>query len=378
MAAEATYQCPVCGEKSALSSAGTGTCAYCLLQLGLPSQGSKSSFGHSFGSSQGDSTSPLLHEGVLPEFGDYELLAEIARGGMGVVYQARQRSLNRLVAVKLILAGQLATPESVQRFRLEAEAAARLNHPGIVPIYEIGEYETQHFYSMELVDGVSLSECLHEFTLDAAAPVSEQRQQELCVAELLSRVARALDFAHQHGVLHRDLKPSNILIDKDGQPRLTDFGLAKLTGAETGGLTLSQTVLGTPGYLAPEQAAGHVDITTAADVYGLGATLYELLTGRPPFVGSTAVETMWKAINQGPRPRGNSTRRSIGIWKRSPCTAWRSGPSNDIPRRRRSLTTWSVSSAASPSWLVPSAVGNNSGGGAREIPSWPPSPGRWS
>ena len=220
---------------------------------------------------------------------------------MGVVYRAQQRSLNRPVAVKMILAGQLATPESVQRFRLEAEAAARLHHPGIVPIYEIGEHETQHFFSMKLIEGESLAQCLPDFRLRGESSLSERREQQRCIADLLTQVARALEFAHQRGVLHRDLKPSNILIDEEGRPHLTDFGLAKLTGREAGGLTLSNAVLGTPGYLAPEQAAGRLDqVTTSADVYGLGATLYELLTGRPPFVGTTVVETMWMTIHQDP------------------------------------------------------------------------------
>lgn len=239
----------------------------------------------------------------MPQFGDYELESEIARGGMGVVYRARQKSLNRTVAIKMILAGQLATPESVQRFRLEAEAAARLHHPGIVPIFEIGEYETQHFFSMELVEGGSLADCMSDLRMQPESSASERQEQERCVAELISRVARALEFAHQRGVLHRDIKPSNILIDENLQPRLTDFGLSKLTGRETSGLTLSSAVLGTPGYLAPEQAAGRADeVTTAADVYGLGATLYELLTGRTPFVGSTAIETMIQAIDRDPTP----------------------------------------------------------------------------
>ena len=237
---------------------------------------------------------------ILPVFGDYELLSEIARGGMGVVYRARQRSLNRLVAVKMIIAGQLATQESLERFRLEAQAAAGLHHPGIVPIYEIGEYETQNFFSMELIEGPSLSECLAEFSVNPNASHAERQTEQRCLAELMARVARAIGFAHQHGVLHRDLKPSNILIDSQGLPHLTDFGLAKLTGREHSGLTLSHAVLGTPGYLAPEQAAGSDQITTATDIYGLGATLYELLTGRPPFVGTNALETMWKAIDQTP------------------------------------------------------------------------------
>ncbi len=242
----------------------------------------------------------MLRDGVLPRFGDYELVSEIARGGMGVVYRARQTSLNRIVAVKLILTGQLATPESVQRFRLEAEAAARLHHPGIVPIYEIGQYETQYFYSMKLIDGVSLAECREEFLYHRSNSSNLRRIQQVCIAELIEKIAKALDFAHKHGVLHRDLKPSNILIDEHGQPHLTDFGLAKLTGPGEASLTLTQAVLGTPGYLAPEQAAGSADIATTADVYGLGATLYELLTGKPPFVGATAIETMWKAIHENP------------------------------------------------------------------------------
>jgi WD40 repeat protein/predicted Ser/Thr protein kinase len=280
-----------------------GQCSYCLLSIGLSSVGAaRSSVGAGGAGNGAAAADRFARQGVLQVFGDYELESEIARGGMGVVYRARQRSLDRVVAIKMILAGQLATPESVLRFQLEAQAAARLQHPGIVPIFEIGEHETQHYFSMELVDGASLAECLDDFRLQPGAAPAERRQQERCIAELLARVARALDFAHQRGVLHRDLKPSNILIDERGQPRLTDFGLAKLTGREGGGLTLSAAVLGTPGYLAPEQASGSGEVTTAADVYGLGATLYELLTSRPPFVGATAVATMMMAVAQPPVP----------------------------------------------------------------------------
>ncbi len=297
--------CPNCGKPASASTDG-GDCAYCLLQLALGAPvslaGSASGRLSSVGGAKPIAAS-FVRQGVLPRFGDYELESEIARGGMGVVYRARQRSLNRTVAIKMILAGQLATPESVQRFRLEAEAAARLHHPAIVRIFEVGEYETQHFFSMELIEGVSLAECIEDFTLQKQSTAAEKREQEKCIAELMGAVARALDFAHQRGVLHRDLKPSNILIDEQGRPHLTDFGLAKLTGREASGLTLSAAVLGTPGYLAPEQAAGRPDeVTTAADVYGLGATLYELLTGQPPFVGSTALETMWMAIERAPTP----------------------------------------------------------------------------
>ena len=219
---------------------------------------------------------------------------------MGVVYRARQTGLDRLVAVKLILAGQLATRESIERFRREAQTASLLHHPGIVPIYEIGEFETQHFFSMELIDGESLADCMSELTVTPGISDSDRRVQEADAALLISKVARALEFAHQRGVLHRDVKPSNILIDQDGEPRLTDFGLAKLTGAIDGGLTLTQAVLGTPGYISPEQAAGSADVTIASDIYGLGAILYELLTGRPPFTGANAVETLWMAVHDEP------------------------------------------------------------------------------
>ncbi len=298
MSAERKQICDVCGSELAQESL-VGGCSLCLLKLGLSTSrsGSSTSQGLSRQTESGDMSLNLGNE-ILTRFGDYELLSEIARGGMGVVYRARQLSLNRQVAVKLILAGQLATRESLDRFRLEAQSAARLHHPGIVRIYEIGEFETQYFYSMELIDGESLAECLQEFRLDPKANAAERRSQEECIAELIARVARALDFAHRHGVLHRDLKPSNILIDEEGNPHLTDFGLAKLMGTEDNGLSLSNAVLGTPGYVAPEQASGSSNITIAADVYGLGATLYELLAGQPPFVGSSAMATMMQAIQQ--------------------------------------------------------------------------------
>lgn len=298
MRAEKEPICNLCGNPLDKSSWGGG-CALCLLQLGLTK--SKSSMAKSQASdpSQGnEEQATVCGPEVLTRFGDYELVSEIARGGMGVVYRARQLSLDRQVAVKLILAGQLATRESLDRFRLEAQSAARLHHPGIVRIYEIGEFETQHFYSMELIDGESLAQCLAEFRLDPKADAVARRSQEACIAELIAKVARALDFAHRHGVLHRDLKPSNILIDEEGEPHLTDFGLAKLLGTEDNGLSLSNAVLGTPGYVAPEQASGTRNITIAADVYGLGATLYELLAGQPPFVGSSAMATMLQAIQQ--------------------------------------------------------------------------------
>ena len=190
----------------------------------------------------------LLDATQVRSFGDYELLEEIARGGMGVVYRARQLSLGREVAVKMILAGELATSESVQRFRNEAAAAARLDHPHIVPVYEIGEHETQHFFSMRLVPG------RRNIAQWAKALALSPQERARRISAMMAKVARAVAFAHERGVLHRDLKPSNILVDEKEEPQVTDFGLAKLVnqGSE---LTLSAAMLGSPSYMAPEQAA---------------------------------------------------------------------------------------------------------------------------
>ncbi len=290
----AAQQCPECGTTLA-ADAPSGLCPQCLVRQGLeilaPSASAVTGETKVLPPNAAPAGPPA--PGSRQRFGDYELLQEIAHGGMGVVYRARQISLDRTVALKMILSGQLATPAEVQRFRIEAEAAAKLDHPNIVPIYEIGEYEGQHYFSMKLVEGGRLSDEI------GGKPMPDRR-----AAQLMVSVARAVHFAHQHGVLHRDLKPTNVLLDKHGEPQLTDFGLAKM--AEHGStVTQTMTVIGTANYMAPEQASGQTrQLTTAVDVYSLGATLYEMLTGRPPFQGPNMVETLRQVVEKEPvRPR---------------------------------------------------------------------------
>jgi len=224
------------------------------------------------------------------EFGDYELLEEIGRGGQGVVFRAWQRSLSRTVAVKIIGIGQWTTDAHLKRLQREAEAAAKLNHPGIVPIYEVGECSGTYYFSMRFVEGDHLDEVV------GRGPVSARQ-----AAELIAKVARTVHYAHEHGILHRDVKPGNILLDANGEPHLTDFGLARLV--EHGStVTGTQEVMGTPSYMAPEQAIGNnAAISSATDVYGLGAVLYELLTGHPPFAGATTYETIHLLLDSEPR-----------------------------------------------------------------------------
>ena len=222
-------------------------------------------------------------------FGDYELLGEIARGGMGVVYRARQISLDRTVAVKMILSGQLASEEDVRRFRTEAESAARLQHPHIVTIHEVGELKGQHYFSMDFIEGENLSDRV------ADGPLAPE-----AAAELVSKVATAIDYAHQQGILHRDLKPQNILIDSSQEPQITDFGLAKRIEGRSD-LTGTGQILGTPSYMPPEQAGSDPSaVGPASDIYSLGAILYELVTGRPPFQAQTPLDTLMQVLSQEP------------------------------------------------------------------------------
>jgi len=259
--------------------------------------------------SQSDEIPPIVpeaaSEGAIPVppppavgtrvryFGDYELLEEIAHGGMGVVFKARQVSLNRVVALKLILSGQLATETEVKRFQREAEAAANLDHPNIVTIYEVGEHEGLQYFSMQFIEGVSLTHKYGKYheNLDAGA-------------QLMAKVARAVHYAHQRGILHRDLKPGNILVDAQGEPHVTDFGLAKRLGIPSS-LEHATDFIGTPAFTSPEQARGEVDRhTIAADVFGLGSVLYYLLTGRPPFSAKSLLETLRSVAEAEPiRPR---------------------------------------------------------------------------
>ena len=293
--------CRNCGAKI-FSDAPQGLCTGCVLEaaLGMPSGESVAG-----GADPGSAKKPSpLDENAAPEnkkaahaaellgeLGDYELLEEIGRGGQGVVFRARQKSLNRIVALKVIRLGQWASKVHLKRFRLEAEAAARLEHPGIVPIHEVGERDGSCYFSMKFIEGGQLDEVVRRMPMSIRQAV-----------ELMAKVARTVHYAHEHGILHRDIKPGNILLDAKGGPHLTDFGLARLIESESS-VTQTLDVLGTPSYMAPEQAVGNnAAVSNVTDVYGLGAVLYQLLTGHPPFAGGTTYETIKLLEDTEPRP----------------------------------------------------------------------------
>ncbi len=301
----ATSVCGKCGAKIP-TDARAGTCPACLLETGLGLLADESVAGVGLsaeaaaeaGSAKADDGAPMPERKktvrpskMLGDFGDYELLEEIGRGGQGVVYRARQKSLNRTVALKVIGLGHWATDAHLKRFRREAEAAASLEHPCIVPIHEVGERDGSCYFSMKFIEGGQLDEVVRH------TPVSIRG-----AAELIAKVARTVHYAHEHGILHRDIKPGNILLDANGEPHLTDFGLARLVETEST-VTRTKEVLGTPSYMAPEQAVGETKkLTSATDVYGLGAVLYQLLTGQPPFAGGTTYETIRLLLDREPRP----------------------------------------------------------------------------
>lgn len=246
----------------------------------------------------GQSFDPLeLQSGAsgegLGEIGDFELLAELGRGGMGVVYKARQKSLDRFVAIKVILANQLASPEQLRRFGIEAKAAAQIQHPHVVSIFESGRVNGQPYLAMTYVEGV-----------DLATLVATDRLDRETAVRIVITIARAVEHMHAHGIVHRDLKPSNILIDASGKPYITDFGLAKLIDA-AGDATATGLIAGTPSYMSPEQAAGKPgQVAPATDVYALGAILYALLTGQPPFRADSPLDTIVQVLEREPvRPR---------------------------------------------------------------------------
>jgi serine/threonine protein kinase/Tfp pilus assembly protein PilF len=281
--------CGKCGAKI-LADSPRGSCPACLVEtaLDLLLQGEADGATEPKVASRGSSAARSTR--IITDFGDYELLEEIGRGGQGVVYRARQKSLNRTVALKVIGLGQWATQAHLKRFRREAESAANLDHPCIVPIYEVGEREGSCYFSMKFIDGGQLDEVARR------TPISIRN-----AAELIAKLARTVHYAHEHGILHRDIKPGNILLDAKGEPHLTDFGLARLLETKST-VTHTMDVLGTPSYMAPEQASGRNEqLTSATDVYGLGAVFYQLLTDHPPFAGGTTYETVRLVLETEPR-----------------------------------------------------------------------------
>ena len=291
--------CPKCNAEI-FSDAAEGLCTACLLETGLGEftepVTEADDTAHADDSARVDRIVAGNRNGAPRKtskpgnLGDYELLEEIGRGGQGIVYRARQKSLNRTVALKVLSTGHWTTQARLKRFQLEAETAASLDDPNIVPIYEIGECDGSCYFSMKFVEGAPLDQLVRRGLL----PIRR-------TAELIAKLARTVHYAHQRGILHRDIKPGNILVDAKGEPHLTDFGLARLTETES---TVTRTIetLGTPSYMAPEQAIGNSSqLTSATDVYGLGAVLYHLLTGHPPFAGGTTYDTIRLLLETEPR-----------------------------------------------------------------------------
>jgi serine/threonine protein kinase/Tfp pilus assembly protein PilF len=279
--------CPKCGW-GIPADAPEGGCPGCLLESGLNLLSEEEAATPDRAPKHATRSERFV--AIVGELGDYELLEEVGRGGQGVVFRARQKSLNRTVALKVISLGQWASKAHLKRFRREAEAAASLDHPSIVPIYEVGEREGSCYFSMKFIEGGQLDEVVRH------APMSIRQ-----ATELIAKVARTVHYAHEHGILHRDIKPGNILLDAKGEPHLTDFGLARLVETEST-VTRTLEVLGTPSYMAPEQAAANnAELTSATDVYGLGAVLYQLVTGHPPFAGGTTYETIKLLLDTDPR-----------------------------------------------------------------------------
>jgi TolB-like protein/Tfp pilus assembly protein PilF/tRNA A-37 threonylcarbamoyl transferase component Bud32/ribosomal protein L40E len=280
--------CRKCGAQIPADAPEEG-CPRCLLDAGLRALTDEDEDPSGLAAGQHTTKSERLAK-ILGELGDYELLEEIGRGGQGVVFRARQKSLNRTVALKVISLGQWASKAHLKRFRREAEAAAGLEHPGIVPIHEVGERDGSCYFRMKFVEGGQLDEVVRRELMPIHRAV-----------ELIVKVARTVHYAHEHGILHRDIKPGNILLDQKGEPHLTDFGLARLVESESS-VTQTLDVLGTPSYMAPEQAVGNNSVVSSVtDVYGLGAVFYQLLTGQPPFAGGTTYETIKLLLDTEPR-----------------------------------------------------------------------------
>src|SRR6266511_861954 len=284
--------CPECGSASRV---GRSLCLSCMLSAGMGTNGHKGD-SSAEASAKAETLDDLLGELDVCDadwrIGNYQVLEEVGRGGMGVIYRARQRHSRRIVALKRILSYHADSQETLARFRREAQAAASLDHPNILPIYEVGESEDGFpFFSMKFAAGGSL--------LDAALALRSEPRRSVA---LMAKVARAVQYAHDQGILHRDLKPGNVLLDGRGEPLVSDFGLAKWLDTTTD-VTRTLTIFGTPGYIAPEQANGSApNLTPAADVYSLGAMLFDLFTGRPPFLGEHALAVIQQAAEK-PAPK---------------------------------------------------------------------------